>query len=54
LIQKKYFQNSIFLQISILPNSRSDSRSSQFIFQISKTAIQLFKQISILKNLLKQ
>ena len=52
--EKIFSKFNISLQISILPNSRSDSRSSQFIPQISKTVIQLFKQISILKNLLKQ
>ena len=50
--EKIFSKLNIFLRISILPNSRPNSRSSQFIPEISRTIIQLFKQISILKNLL--
>jgi len=52
--EKIFSKFNISLRISIPPNSRPDSRSSQFILQLSKTIIQLFKQTSILKNLLKQ
>lgn len=43
---------NISLQTPISPSSRPSSRSSQFTPKISRTVTQLFKQASLLKNLL--